>query len=61
VCLPFQTAEKTGETVRASYFARTDKVKFRAMASGASLRGDTEMIGVYKSLASKVDETKKGE
>lgn len=58
VCLPFKTANKTVETVMASTYARSNTVKFRSAQSDAVTRGDTEMIGVYKSLSSKLDETK---
>lgn len=56
VSLPFQSAHKTEEVLRAATYARggeKSKVAFDAMFTAAVKRGDDELVGVYKSLSSK--------
>lgn len=59
VYMPFQSSSKMAEVVTATMYARSgdrmSKEKFRGAAASASLSGDLELVGTYKSLATLLD------
>jgi hypothetical protein len=58
VYLPFQSSSKMSEVVTASAYARGSKMSkatFTASYSTAKASGDTELVGVYKSLSTLLD------
>lgn len=60
IYMPFQTSSKMAEVVTATVYARSgdkmSKAKFKMSAAKASLVGDMELVGTYKSLSSLLED-----
>lgn len=48
--LNFKSSEKTAKVVAATYYTRGSEEKFRTASFAATASGDSELIGVYKTL-----------
>lgn len=54
VSINFKSAKKVGEIIEAANYVRSNKVLYSSMLASATASGDTELIGAYKSLSSKL-------
>lgn len=54
VSIDFKSAAKVGQIIEAANYVRNNKVLFSSMVSSATLDGDMELVGAYKSLSSKL-------